>query len=65
MHKASTLKSAKERYRVDSPDIVFLDLGLPDGDGLDLLRASNHAQAVNPLVVIVTGRQAWIARWKR
>lgn len=35
---AGNAKVAKERIRQLRPDIVFLDVVLPDSDGLDLLR---------------------------
>ncbi|OKI02626.1 DNA-binding response regulator [Streptomyces sp. CB02923] len=40
--------------RSEPVDLVVLDLGLPDGNGLDLLRGVRHADG--PPVIIVTGR---------
>jgi DNA-binding response OmpR family regulator len=45
--------SAIERDRVD---LVVLDLGLPDGNGLDLLRSLRHGGRSHLPVIIVTGR---------
>jgi DNA-binding response OmpR family regulator len=39
----------------DSPDIVILDLGLPDMDGLEVLRDIRRSDA-NPLVMVLTAR---------
>jgi DNA-binding NarL/FixJ family response regulator len=35
---ATTLAEARNRYRAHHPDIALVDLGLPDGDGVDLIR---------------------------
>lgn len=39
----------------DSPDIVILDLGLPDMDGLDVLRGMRSSTA-SPMVMVLTAR---------
>lgn len=36
--EAGTLAEGKMTFMSNSPDLVILDLGLPDGDGMDLLR---------------------------
>lgn len=35
---AGTLADARRQYRAHRPDIALVDLGLPDGDGIDLIR---------------------------
>src|SRR5512144_734845 len=39
------------RLRLDTPDIIVLDLGLPDVDGLDIIREVRRASPV-PIVVL-------------
>jgi len=51
---ATTIEAARTRLRSTTPDVVVLDLTLPDGDGLDLcqeIRADSDAY-----VLMLTGR---------
>ena len=50
---AGTLKQAREEIAVNPPDIVLVDLQLPDGSGLDLLE--EFAGTASPEVVLITG----------
>jgi len=52
---ASTYAEASEQLAVNQYDFIFLDLGLPDGDGLDLLAESKTYQK-HALVIILTAR---------
>ena len=51
IHEASTLRDAVAAIRHARPDVVLLDLGLPDGDGLEVLRAL-PAEARPPIIVL-------------
>ena len=53
---ATGLVEAMARVRTD-PDLVVLDRGLPDGDGLDLLRELRRTERHIP-VIVLTARDA-------
>jgi DNA-binding response OmpR family regulator len=50
----STLADALAAMSASMPDVVVLDLGLPDGDGLDLCRAIREHS--NAYVIVASGR---------
>lgn len=53
---ASSIASALEEVDADPPDLVLLDLTLPDGDGLTIARVLREKQLVSrPVVVALTG----------
>ena len=54
---AVTLSEAEALWRHSPPDVIVLDLGLPDGDGLDLLRQW-RASGFNEPVLILSARDA-------
>src|SRR5688572_1373560 len=51
---AVTVREARALLQHDSPDLVILDLGLPDGDGADLLQRTRGM--ASPPVVVVSAR---------
>ena len=53
VQSASTLKQAREEIAANPPDILLVDLHLPDGSGLDLLEGFEPGSA--PEVVLITG----------
>lgn len=52
---AATAASARHRLESDRPDLVVLDLGLPDGDGLDVLRRMRQDGDVPVIVLTARG----------
>jgi DNA-binding NtrC family response regulator len=50
---AATLQEARERMLEQRPDVVLLDLILPDGDGMDLFQDVESRDATE--VVLITG----------
>ena len=52
--EAATLAEARAMLAASTVDIVFADLGLPDGNGLELLDAGPSAPS-RPDVVVITG----------
>jgi DNA-binding NtrC family response regulator len=51
-HTATTLQDARERLRHKQPDIALIDLRLPDGSGMELLR---ELEKVPTEVIVITG----------
>ncbi|HLJ03725.1 MAG TPA: response regulator [Solirubrobacteraceae bacterium] len=51
---ASTAASARAEIRRLSPDLVLLDLYLPDGHGLDLLREISEEKGPRPDFLVIT-----------
>jgi DNA-binding response OmpR family regulator len=49
---APSLKSARAAWEKSSPDLVLLDLMLPDGDGLDLLQEWRKSGSHTPVIVL-------------
>ncbi len=47
-----TLEAGEEARETASFDLVLLDLGLPDGDGLDLVRRLRRASDTIPILVL-------------
>lgn len=55
---AGTVAEAVRRVAADSPDIVLLDLGLPDGDGKDVIRRAREWSDVPIIVLSAREREA-------
>jgi two-component system alkaline phosphatase synthesis response regulator PhoP len=51
---AATAAAGSQRLLADEPDLIVLDLGLPDGNGLDILRTLRRTSGLP--VIILTAR---------
>lgn len=49
---ADSLLAARKCVDVFKPELVLLDLGLPDGDGLDLLAAIKSGTEATPVIIL-------------
>lgn len=54
--EAADARAALAALAIDKPDLVLLDLGLPDRDGLELL--PQLARGSGPAVIVLTARDA-------
>jgi DNA-binding response OmpR family regulator len=55
---ARTCRSAEEKIFVNNYDFILLDLGLPDGDGFNLLQQFKMIKDRDDAVIILTARGA-------
>jgi two-component system KDP operon response regulator KdpE len=58
MASAGTVVEAIKRIAAEAPDIVLLDLGLPDGDGKDVIRRAREWSEVPIIVLSAREREA-------
>ena len=58
MVSAGTVAEAAKRIAADAPDIVLLDLGLPDGDGKDVIKRAREWSDVPIIVLSAREREA-------
>ena len=56
LRRAADLDSADTHLRLYQPDIVVVDLGLPDGRGEGLIERLAHADQRPPLLIAVSGQ---------
>jgi diguanylate cyclase (GGDEF)-like protein/PAS domain S-box-containing protein len=48
-----TLESAREALERETPDLAFVDLRLPDGSGMEMLR-NDHGECAYPIVIMTS-----------
>jgi len=51
VHEAGTVKQGLVEAGTRRPDLVIADLGLPDGDGVDMIRELRHWSSVTVIVL--------------
>jgi len=51
-----TAAEARKLYAADRPDLAVLDIGLPDGNGLDLMREWKKLPGAMPPILFLTAR---------
>ena len=54
---ASTVKSALAEIDRQPPDLIVLDIGLPDGNGLDVLRRANEGRRIPTIMLTTRGEE--------
>ena len=54
VHSARTLAEAKIALKTEKPDILLVDLGLPDGSGIELIR-DIHQLRLDTLALVISG----------
>jgi len=60
--KATFGKEGLDLVEAEEPDIVILDLGLPDQDGLDVLRSIRLFSSVPVVVLSVRHEEFWVTK---
>jgi CheY-like chemotaxis protein len=58
IRRADSLRSADRHLRTYRPGIVLVDVGLPDGSGLDLIRRLVRTDPAGPVVLAMSGEDA-------
>jgi two-component system KDP operon response regulator KdpE len=56
--EAATAREALSHAQTQRPDLIIADLGLPDGDGLDVIRQTRRSSAVPILVLSARSQEA-------
>ena len=62
---ASTAHEALERAQADRPEVVLLDLGLPDMDGREISASLRATSSPSPRIIITSGTEVDAAEARR
>lgn len=62
LRRADCLAAAERHLRVYRPSVIIVDLGLPDGSGLDLIEALDDAEPRIPVILATSGEEALLDR---
>ena len=65
LRRTETLQAARRDLSLYTPDAVIVDLGLPDGSGLDLISEIDSKRPRVPLIIAVSGQPDLEARARR
>ena len=55
IRRADCLRSARRHFRVYRPSMVMIDMGLPDGNGADLIKELHEAQPRVESILAISG----------
>lgn len=55
IRRADSLKAAHRHLRTYRPEVTIIDLGLPDGDGVDLIRSLDGSSLRIPVILAISG----------
>ena len=55
LRRSDSIQSAKRHLRVYMPSAIIVDVGLPDGSGLDLIRELSSARPRVPALIGTSG----------
>ncbi len=58
MRRADCLASARRHLSVYRPNVVLVDLGLPDGSGMELIGEIARSTVARPIVLAISGDRA-------
>lgn len=62
MYEASDAKAARRAFWREIPSLVFLDVGLPDGSGMDLIRSFTSGESPAVVIMLTSNQDLDLAR---